>query len=98
MNKTDMVDDPELLDLVELEVRELLSAVRVSRGRHSDDPRGVALKALESGEPGCGRDEVDRRVDGGAGHVHSGAGAGRGQAVPDAGGGRVHDHAAAGRW
>jgi elongation factor Tu len=30
-NKVDAVDDPELLELVELEVRELLSAVRISR-------------------------------------------------------------------
>jgi len=33
MNKVDMVDDPELLDLVELEVRELLRAI--SSGRRS---------------------------------------------------------------
>ncbi len=39
LNKCDMVDDPELLDLVELEVRELLSQVRVPRRRHSDRPR-----------------------------------------------------------
>ncbi|MCK7472962.1 MAG: GTP-binding protein [Rhodopseudomonas palustris] len=38
MNKVDMVDDPELLDLVELEVRELLNEVRVSRGRDTGDP------------------------------------------------------------
>ena len=36
MNKVDMVDDPELLELVELEVRELLSQVRVPGRRHSD--------------------------------------------------------------
>ena len=36
MNKVDMVDDQELLDLVEMEVRELLSAYRISRRRHSD--------------------------------------------------------------
>ena len=36
LNKTDMVDDPELLELVELEVRELLTVVRVSGGRDSD--------------------------------------------------------------
>ena len=39
LNKFDMVDDPELLDLVELEVRELLSQLRVPRRRHSDHPR-----------------------------------------------------------
>ena len=39
MNKVDMVDDEELLDLVELEVRELLSEVRVSRRRRSGGAR-----------------------------------------------------------
>ena len=38
LNKVDKVEDPELLDLVELEVRELLCAVRVSRGRDAGDP------------------------------------------------------------
>ena len=38
LNKCDLVDDAELLDLVELEVRELLSAVRVPGGRHAGDP------------------------------------------------------------
>ena len=32
MNKVDMVDDPELLDLVELEVRDLVDEVSVSGG------------------------------------------------------------------
>jgi elongation factor Tu len=39
LNKVDMVDDPELLELVELEVRELLRSTTF-RGRHSDRPRG----------------------------------------------------------
>ena len=39
LNKADMVDDPELLELVELEVRELLSQVRVPGRRHPDRPR-----------------------------------------------------------
>jgi len=50
MNKVDMVDDPELLELVELEVRELLS----SYGFPGDDTpiiQGSATKALESGDP-----------------------------------------------
>ena len=38
LNKVDMVDDPELLELVELEVRELLSEVRVPGRRHADHP------------------------------------------------------------
>ena len=39
LNKVDMVDDEELLELVEMEVRELLSPVRVPRRRHADHPR-----------------------------------------------------------
>ncbi len=39
MNKADMVDDPELLELVEMEVRELLSTVRFPGRRHSDHHR-----------------------------------------------------------
>jgi elongation factor Tu len=50
MNKTDMVDDPELLDLVELEVRELLSQYEFP-GDDIPIIRGSALKALESGDP-----------------------------------------------
>jgi len=47
MNKTDMVDDPELLDLVELEVRELLSKYGFP-GDEIPIVKGSALKALES--------------------------------------------------
>src|SRR5512144_782040 len=50
MNKVDMVDDPELLDLVELEVRELLSEYEFP-GDDTPIIRGSALKALESGDP-----------------------------------------------
>jgi elongation factor Tu len=46
MNKVDMVDDPELLDLVELEVRELLSQYKFP-GDDIPIVRGSALKALE---------------------------------------------------
>src|ERR671912_410728 len=49
MNKCDMVDDPELLDLVELEVRELLSTYDFP-GDDLPVIRGSALKALESGD------------------------------------------------
>jgi elongation factor Tu len=49
MNKVDAVDDPELLDLVELEVRELLSAYEFP-GDEIPVIRGSALKALESGD------------------------------------------------
>ena len=47
MNKVDMVDDPELLDLVELEIRELLSEYEFP-GDDIPVIRGSALKALES--------------------------------------------------
>ena len=51
MNKVDMVDDPELLDLVELEVRELLSEYDFP-GDDIPIIRGSALKALESDDAG----------------------------------------------
>jgi len=47
MNKTDMVDDPELLELVELEVRELLNEYEFP-GDDIPVIKGSALKALES--------------------------------------------------
>jgi elongation factor Tu len=51
LNKVDAVDDPELLDLVELEVRELLSGYDFP-GDETPVIRGSALKALECG---CGK-------------------------------------------
>jgi elongation factor Tu len=50
MNKVDAVDDPELLDLVELEVRELLSSYQFP-GDETPVIRGSALKALEAPDP-----------------------------------------------
>src|SRR5207253_5173611 len=50
LNKVDVVDDPELLDLVELEVRELLSSYDFP-GDEIPVIRVSALKALESGDP-----------------------------------------------
>ncbi|HKK93682.1 MAG TPA: GTP-binding protein, partial [Longimicrobiales bacterium] len=50
MNKCDMVDDEELLELVELEVRELLSEYDFD-GDEIPVIRGSALKALESADP-----------------------------------------------
>jgi elongation factor Tu len=51
MNKTDLVDDPEILDLVELEVRELLTKYEFP-GDDIPVVRGSALKSLESdGDP-----------------------------------------------
>jgi elongation factor Tu len=57
MNKVDMVDDPELLDLVELEVRELLSAYEFP-GDEIPVIRGSALKALESNDPASEQGQV----------------------------------------
>ena len=90
LNKVDMVDDPELLELVELEVRELLTKYEFP-GDDMPMIRGSALKALE-GDKGELGDAGDHGADGGGGQLHSGAGAGGGQAVFDAGGGRVLDH------
>jgi elongation factor Tu len=53
MNKADMVDDKELLELVELEVRELLSKYNFP-GDDIPIVKGSALKALECG---CGKEE-----------------------------------------
>src|SRR5438034_6568414 len=57
MNKVDMVDDPELLDLVELEVRELLTSYNFP-GDKIPIVRGSALCALEGREPALGHDSV----------------------------------------
>ena len=56
MNKTDMVDDPELLDLVELEVRELLTKYQFP-GDKIPIVRGSALKAMESTSTDAGAEE-----------------------------------------
>jgi elongation factor Tu len=50
MNKVDMVDDDELLDLVDMEIRELLDQYEFP-GDDTPIIRGSALKALESGDP-----------------------------------------------
>jgi len=68
MNKVDMVDDPELLDLVELEVRELLKSYQFP-GDDIPVVRGSALMALEDKTPDQGEqsilklmEEVDRYI------------------------------------
>ena len=53
MNKADMVDDKELLELVEMEVRELLSLLQVPRRRHADH-QGLGAEGAR------GRHERDR--------------------------------------
>ncbi len=57
MNKVDMVDDPELLDLVELEVRELLKSYQFP-GDDIPVVRGSALMALEDKSPEQGEQSV----------------------------------------
>ena len=51
MNKTDMVDDPELLELVEMEIRDLLSTYDFP-GDTTPVIKGSALKALEAAQAG----------------------------------------------
>ncbi len=66
LNKVDMVDDPELLELVELEVRELLSSYDFP-GDDIPIIKGSALMALEGKRPELGHDavlELMRAVDG----------------------------------
>ena len=58
MNKCDMVDDEELLDLVEMEIRELLSEYDFP-GDDISIVRGSALKALEAVQAGKGLDDAD---------------------------------------
>ena len=55
LNKADMVDDPELMELVELEVRELLSEYEFP-GDEIPIVAGSALKAMECG---CGKEDCD---------------------------------------
>ena len=57
MNKVDMVDDPELLDLVEMEVRELLSSYQFP-GDDIPIIRGSALCALEGKSPELGKEAI----------------------------------------
>ena len=57
MNKVDMVDDPELLDLVEMEVRELLSSYQFP-GDDIPIIRGSALCALNGTNPEIGHDAI----------------------------------------
>ena len=61
LNKCDMVDDPELLDLVELEVRELLDKYEFP-GMDTPIIRGSALKALEGEDSELGGQSIDRLV------------------------------------
>ena len=57
LNKCDMVDDPELLDLVEMEVRELLSKYKFD-GDNIPIIKGSALAALEDKNPELGKNAI----------------------------------------
>ena len=80
MNKVDMVDDPELLDLVELEVRELLTSYQFP----GDDLPVVRVSRAGRAERRAAVGKDGRRADGGGRQLHSDAGARDRQAVPDA--------------
>jgi len=62
MNKVDMVDDDELLELVELEVRELLSEYDFP-GDDTPVIMGSALKALEAGGEGADAECIEQLMD-----------------------------------
>ena len=71
LNKVDMMDDPELLDLVELELRELLTKydfpgddIPIIRG---SAPQGAGEHIHGPGRAGV---QADLGADGGAGHLH----------------------------
>lgn len=55
LNKADMVDDPELMELVEMEVRELLSEYEFP----GDEIPVIAGSALKAMECGCGKEECE---------------------------------------
>jgi len=57
MNKVDMVDDEELLELVEMEVRELLSSYQFP-GDDIPVVKGSALAAVEDRDPAIGQDKI----------------------------------------
>jgi elongation factor Tu len=68
LNKVDMVDDPELLDLVELEVRELLTSYKFP-GDEIPIIRGSALMALEDKNPEQGKESVKKLMEAVDGYI-----------------------------
>src|SRR5689334_25110529 len=62
LNKVDLVDDPELLDLVEMEVRDLLSKYEFP-GDKTPVIRGSALKALEGDQSELGVPSIIKLVE-----------------------------------
>ena len=95
LNKVDMMDDPELLELVELELRELLNEYGFP-GRHDADRARECVGSLgehEQGSRSAGIREHQGTAAGG-GRIHPGASERRGQTVHDAGRRRVLDQGA----
>ena len=62
LNKCDMVDDPEMIDMVEEEIRELLSKYHFP-GDEVPFIRGSALKALEGEDSELGTQAIDKLID-----------------------------------
>ena len=88
LNKVDMVDDQDLIELVEEEVRDLLKEYEFP-GDDTPIIKGSALKALEGDEEAKPADPRARRR---ARHLHPRARARPRQAVPDADRGHLLDH------
>ena len=62
MNKMDMVDDPELLELVEMEIRDLLSSYQFP-GDEIPVIKGSAKVALDDGDPKMGKEAILALMD-----------------------------------
>ena len=88
LNKADQVDDPELIELVEMEVRDLLTEYDYP-GDEVPIIVGSALKALE-GDPEA--EKLHPRLDGCCRQLHPDAAASDRPAVPDACRRRIHHH------
>jgi len=61
INKVDMIDDPEMLDLVDMEMRDLLSQYQFD-GENTPIIHGSALAALEARNPEIGADKIGELV------------------------------------
>ena len=96
LNKADMVDDAELLELVEIEVRELLT-----KYEFPGDDTPIVIGSREDGagrrQGGHGRG-LDHQAGRCAGQLYPAAEAADRRAVSDAGGGRVLDLGSRARW
>ncbi len=62
MNKVDMVDDPELIELVEMEIRELLTKYNFP-GDKTPIIKGSALAAMEGRDPEIGENKINELMD-----------------------------------